>query len=289
MLRSIRFVALSVLLTLSAEIACGQNTPAPPDWNDGRGASVYLGTNQSPAMTLATTTKANMPSSPVPVQEPEALVTPLAAAPMPIPSLPPAPVRQASHQESVPAAETPSRFLAPPTRDVSNGGVNRPATSAGRQLMNFSLPTQSLYTVITALAIVIGAFLLFAWALKRSGKASTSKKTLLPSEAVSVLGRMPLAARQFAQLLRVGNKLVLVAFTPTGPITLTEVTDPAEVDRLTGMCQQSDPHSTTKTFDKIFQQFSKEPASGFLGEDALPTSLTPIASAYRSQRGPARA
>ena len=61
----------------------------------------------------------------------------------------------------------------------------------------------------------------------------------LPADVVSVLGRVPLAARQFAELLRVGNKLVLVSLTPTGAETLTEVTDPAEVDRLVGLCQQA--------------------------------------------------
>lgn len=286
MSRIIRLIACGVLVVTDVVGAFGQNTPAPPDWRDGHGASVYLQTNQSPAMT----TKANMPSSPVPVQEPEAFPAPSATPPAPIPSRQPMPVQQAAHQEPISAPPVPSRFLAPPSvREEKGSTAHGPTASGGRQLVNFGLPVQSMYTVVTALAIVIGSFLLFTWALKRGGKTSASKRTLLPADAVSILGRMPLAARQFAQLLRVGNKLVLVAFTPTGPITLTEVTDPVEVDRLTGLCQQSDPRSTTTTFDKIFQQFSQEPASGFLGEETLPTTLSPIASAYRSQRGTARA
>jgi flagellar biogenesis protein FliO len=157
-------------------------------------------------------------------------------------------------------------------------------------MLDFGFPVQSTYTVVTALAIVIGAFLMFAWALKRGNKNARGRSGMLPAEAVHVLGRVPLAGRQFAELLRVGNKLVLVAMTPSGPTTLTEVTDPVEVDRLVGLCQRFDSHSTTKAFEQVFQQFSDEPTGGtFLGGEPLPTSLSPAASAYRSHRGTARA
>jgi flagellar biogenesis protein FliO len=101
-----------------------------------------------------------------------------------------------------------------------------------------------------------------------------------------VLGRVSLTSKQVAQLLKVGNKLVLVALTPGGAETLTEVTDPVEVDRLMGLCQQNDRHSTTQAFEQVFQSLSREPApSGFLGGDSLPTSISPVAAAYRSHRG----
>jgi len=98
--------------------------------------------------------------------------------------------------------------------------------------------------------------------------------------------------RRFSELLllRVGNKLVLVAVTPGGAEALTEVTDPAEVDRIVGLCQQHDRHSTTQAFEQVFQSLTREPGGGgFLGADSLPTSLSPIAAAYRSQRGTGRA
>jgi flagellar biogenesis protein FliO len=182
-----------------------------------------------------------------------------------------------------------ARRLAPPsTRDDNTASHSGLASTGARRLADFGVPVQSIYTVITALAIVLGAFLLFAWALRRGGKNSGTRRGLLPADAVSVLGRVPLAARQFADLLRVGNKLVLVAQTPSGPTTLTEITDPVEVDRLVGLCQQFDPHSTTKAFEQVFQQLSSEPTSGGLLDDPLPASLTSAASAYRSHRGAAR-
>jgi flagellar biogenesis protein FliO len=152
-------------------------------------------------------------------------------------------------------------------------------------MAEYGLPTQSLYTILSALAIVIGAFLLFVWAMRRAGRLS-AQRGQLPADVVSVLGRVPLAARQSAQLLRVGNKLVLVSLTPTGAETLTEVTDPAEVDRLVGLCQQANPYSTTQAFEQVFRQMSNEAAGpGFLGHESPLASLASPAGAYRANRG----
>ena len=104
--------------------------------------------------------------------------------------------------------------------------------------------------------------------VRRSGPKPTS---LLPAEAVAVLGRLPLANRNFAQLIRIGNKLVLVAVTPDGITPLTEVADPQEVDRLLGICHGTHKQSTTAEFQQVLQQLSKEPAEGFLGSEAGPT------------------
>jgi hypothetical protein len=58
-------------------------------------------------------------------------------------------------------------------------------------------------------------------------------------------------------LLRIGNKMLLVAISAGGAETLTEITDPLEVDRLAGLCQQQSPHSSTNAFKQIFQQFAR--------------------------------
>jgi flagellar biogenesis protein FliO len=144
------------------------------------------------------------------------------------------------------------------------------------------MPIQSLYTVASALAIVVGVFLLCAWLLRRGARGAANN---LPAEVVSVLGRVPLAARHFAQLLRVGNKLVLVSLTPSGAETLTEVVDPAEVDRLLGLCQQADPHSTTKAFEQVFRQMSRErTVGGFLGSEPMLPTLPAALDAFREPR-----
>ncbi len=188
----------------------------------------------------------------------------------------------------MPSDSTVRRSAPPSNRDDKTATHDGHSSAGARRLADFGVPVQSIYTVVTALAIVLGAFLLFAWALRRGGKNSGARRGVLPTDAVSVLGRVPLAARQFAELLRVGNKLVLVALTPTGPTTLTEITDPVEVDRLLGLCQQFEPHSTTKAFEQVFQQLSIEPTNGGFLDDPLPASLSSAASAYRSHRGAAR-
>jgi flagellar biogenesis protein FliO len=116
-------------------------------------------------------------------------------------------------------------------------------------------PTSSISTGLAALAVVLGVFLAGAWALRR---AMPSAGNRLPADVVEVLGCTPLAARQFAHLVRCGNKLLLVHLAPGSVETLTEITDPAEVDRLAGLCRQSHPQSTTANFRQIFQQFARE-------------------------------
>ena len=58
------------------------------------------------------------------------------------------------------------------------------------------------------------------------------------------------------QLLRIGNRLLLLSVTATDARTLTEITDPSEVDRLAGLCQQTRPESVTATFRHILAQCS---------------------------------
>ena len=282
-----RISALFLASALCATSLMAQTTPAPPNWQDGQGASVYLQATQQP--------QANPPaaaSERYVAERPAAELATPAAIPMPAaPQRIDAAVTPANHVEPVASPPTAERRLAPPTsRNNETSATGERSPAAAMRSVSFGIPTQAIYTVITGLAIVIGAFLIFAWALRRSGKNSNHRRGALPSEVVSVLGRAPLAARQFAELLRVGNKLVLVAMTPTGPTTITEVTDPVEVDRLVGMCQQFEPHSTTKAFEQVFQQFSSEPTSGgFLGGEPLPAALSSAASAYRSHRGSSRA
>jgi flagellar biogenesis protein FliO len=163
------------------------------------------------------------------------------------------------------------------------GTAQERGTSEFGAVADFGLPLNTVYTVVGALAIVIGAFLLCAWLLKRSGRVAAQA---LPAEVVSVLGRVPLDQRQTAQLLRVGNKLVLISLSAAAAKTLTEVTDPAEVDRIVGLCQQSLPHSTTKAFEQVFQQLSREPsAGGFLGNTPAPSTAMPSLDMFRAKLG----
>jgi flagellar biogenesis protein FliO len=135
---------------------------------------------------------------------------------------------------------------------ASAGSIALPPPSGNGDLARHVLPTVAWPVVVGSLSGVVGLFLIVAWMLRRG---SPRVGGLLPREVVEVLGRAPLADRRQMQLLRLGNKLVLIAVSPTGTDTLAEITDPAEVDRLTGYCYQGHPNSSTTAFHKVFKSF----------------------------------
>lgn len=229
-------------LALAATPAFAAEPTAPlalPAWPD-QATSVY----SQPAAAPAETPPAQpiQPVMPAEFEAPAALVAEIAPPP----------------------AKDPRRLVPPRDRHLPRTAKNKPADAA-KSLPAFGLPLDSMYTTGAALAVVLGLFLLSAGLVRRGGRKSNS---LLPEDVVSVLGRVPLAARQFAELVRVGNKLVLVSVTPTGAEPLTEITDPAEIDRLVGLCRQRTKGSSTDEFDKVFRQLAEETAPvGFLGNE----------------------
>jgi flagellar biogenesis protein FliO len=265
----LRLVALGVL-SCFLQVPATAQTPGPPEWHDGAPSVYSTGAQKE----VAAPSFAALRETPVVARKLDTAVVPSA------------------HEVASPIDEPPGRRLALPSMPIRPAGETTAghSDSGARRLMDFGIPTQSIYTIVTALTVVIGSFLLFAWVLRRGARGGPNGRGMLPAEAVSVLGKVRLTGRQAAELLRVGNKLVLVALTPSGAEALTEVTDPAEVDRLVGLCQQHDRHSTSHAFEQVFQNLSREAGGGgFLGAETLPTTLSPIAAAYRSQRGNARA
>jgi flagellar biogenesis protein FliO len=111
-----------------------------------------------------------------------------------------------------------------------------------------------LVTAAASLGIVLGLFLLVVWVARRG----TSKTTaLLPREAFEILGRAPLIGRQDVQLIHCGNKILLVYASPGGAQTLTEITDPTEVERLVVACQGPDHGGSP--LRQFFGQFGNPP------------------------------
>lgn len=150
--------------------------------------------------------------------------------------------------DRMPAASPSGSRPLPPRSSARNASGEKPT---GREIR----PAAGIATGMASLAIVLGLFLVAAWAVRRGMPAASAT---LPSEVVEVLGRAPLAGRQFAHLIRCGNKLLLVHLAPGCAETLTEITDPVEVDRLAGLCRQAHPQSSTASFRQVFQQFSRE-------------------------------
>jgi flagellar biogenesis protein FliO len=275
MFRWLIWAALGAITAGSAAPLFAQSTTVPPlpQWQDQE--SVYL------TMSGKATPVADAPAKDVLDSAPEA-----AAAADQIEGTAP------MATEAIPATATPpddNRRLAPPSSNWTDAtkpaAQNHAVAGADSAWQSFGLPRGIIYKIASALTIVVGLFLVFAWLVRRGARSVAST---LPADVVCVLGRVPLAARQFADLLHVGNKLVLVASSPAGPATLTEVTDPTEVDRLIGLCRQADPHSTTKAFEQVFRQLARDPApTGFLGNEALPAKFAPALEAFHLPRGEA--
>jgi flagellar biogenesis protein FliO len=168
-----------------------------------------------------------------------------------LPSAPPsAPARLPVRLVAKPVHATAA--LAAPTADspLPLKPLQKPSADANGRFRSPSAGN-TVTRVVTSLAVVLGLFLLGTLILR---KANARGGATLPGEVVQTLGRAPLSGRQEMHLVRVGNKLLLLSVTATGAETLTEITEPEEIDRLAGICRQSHPDSITASFREILWQ-----------------------------------
>jgi flagellar biogenesis protein FliO len=201
--------------------------------------------------------------------EPDPFVTPGVAA-QPI-----------EDNQDEPAKRDPRKLL--PPDHAGTVRTQRENSGSRPRMPEFGLPFESLYSTAAALAIVVGLFLACAWLVRRgTRKPSVS----LPEGVVTVLGRVSLTARQSAELVRVGNKLLLLAETQGGIERLTEIADPAEIDRIMGVCAQHGPNSASSEFDLVFKRLAAETASDDFDTYELAARAShPASEAYAAHRG----
>jgi flagellar biogenesis protein FliO len=112
-----------------------------------------------------------------------------------------------------------------------------------------------------SLALVLGVFLLVVWVVRRAIPGGSAQ---LPREALEVLGRAPLFARNNAYLVRCGSKLLLLNVSPTAVETLTEITDPDEVDRLRALCQRG-YGGAASTFRQALAGYARHDEAPYVG------------------------
>lgn len=147
------------------------------------------------------------------------------------------------------------------SRDLTIGDAPRKLSPPGKPRSNAppasDSPWGSAARALMSLLGVIGLFLGLAWLLRR---ASPKLAGRLPPQIVEDLGWTSLIGKGRLHLVRCGNKLILVHANASSVESLAEITDPAEVDRLAGLCRQSATHSSTQTFRQLLSQFGREPA-----------------------------
>ena len=85
----------------------------------------------------------------------------------------------------------------------------------------------SLLRTIAILGVMIVIFFLANRWLRR--KFPTAVVPKLPEGVFEILGRAPFTSRQNVLLVRFGDRIVLIALTPDGPVPLSEIDDPRQV------------------------------------------------------------
>jgi len=109
-------------------------------------------------------------------------------------------------------------------------GDERGAAARTKSASNAS----SLWTTVLALGAIVGVLALAGRWLKPYLGAPRG----LPIDALEMLGRRAIEPKVSIHLVRCGGRILVLGVSPEGVRTLSEITDSAEVDRLTETCQQ---------------------------------------------------
>ncbi len=139
-------------------------------------------------------------------------------------------VQQAAYQASqVSASRIDTSSYA---NDTSFPSLTPQSRSSGTETAGQGSSFGPLMTTGFSLAIVLGLFAGLVWVTRRFGNGSMTQSGL-SSEVVKSLGSTAIDARTRVTLLRCGERVIVMAQTASGVHPLSEITDPAEVRRLT--------------------------------------------------------
>jgi len=144
------------------------------------------------------------------------------------------PATHAVQDASVSSTESNTDFLSraigpPPSDELTTGSwkmFQDPETKAS------AIKTGATLTLVISLFLLV----VFIWRLRPSAGRSPQKKR--KNEVLTVLGQIPFVHGQQLQLVRLGTRLLLVAASPSGSQTLSEISDPHEVLQLESAFQQ---------------------------------------------------
>lgn len=102
---------------------------------------------------------------------------------------------------------------------------------------------------LVGLAVVVGGMLIASRWLRVHGPSSLRG---LPNEAVEPLGQRVLSRGVAVHLVRCGSRMLVLGVGPDGIRTLSEITDPVEVDLLAGACRRRDESAGGNSFAQLF-------------------------------------
>ena len=116
-----------------------------------------------------------------------------------------------------------------------------------------ALKPYSVLQTLGSLFFVLTLFGCVAYWIRRGNKESNPQ---LSEETWQVLGRGNLAAKHDVQLVRLGNRILLLGHSPNTIQTLVEITDPEEVHAMLKCCHAKRPQSSIGFIRKLFAAFA---------------------------------
>lgn len=149
---------------------------------------------------------------------------------------------------AAPLESAPDRMLVRRSADRANRN-QRDATTLRHSPASWT-------TSAGALVFVVLTILVLAALWKKYGPRGA---TALPVDVVEVLGKRPLDQRHTIHLIRCGSRLLIVGASADGLRTLSELTDPVEIDLLTGLCRRQ--QSEAGAIPSFRQLLNRKPAT----------------------------
>ena len=115
--------------------------------------------------------------------------------------------------------------------------------------------TTGIATTLVALTFIVLFILIAARLWKKHGPKIGEG---LPAEILEPLGKRYIDQKQAIQLVRLGTRILVLGSNQDNITTLAEITDPLEVDYLSGACRRNNEEQNVVTnFNKLFQRAAK--------------------------------
>lgn len=114
----------------------------------------------------------------------------------------------------------------------------------------------SFTSIISALVFVVVLIAIVLNVLKRFGGKTVGR---VPDDVIEVLGHKLLNRQQTIHVIRCGSRVLILGESSASLNTLAEVTDPVEVDCLTGMCRSNGKDvSAIATFREMLRSYRSQ-------------------------------
>lgn len=136
-------------------------------------------------------------------------------------------------------------LLTPPQTNVS------PTGPPGQLPTPRSSQRHPIRTLVSSLAIVLGAFLLLSLLLRKKGPNRTELNNDGPHEMMQSLGELSITPQVKLNLVRVGSRLLVLHVGEKSVQTVAEISDPDEVAELIGREASEEPPQVSDLLRRV--------------------------------------